>query len=258
MNRRLHWLSAVALGIIALTALQLWSMKHRHRLGAPGLRLSGEPILSEDGRLARTNSVYLPSMAGEWTGSNLPITNLELDYLPADTTYARKGYRMGDGEDRWTLQVSVVMMGTDRTSIHRPEYCLTGQGWAVERRQYTTVTVPGLVPRSLPVRRFDAVQPGSINGKPALIKGVYVFWFVADGLVTADYRQRMLWMARDLLMAGKLQRWAYVSCFTTCVPGREEEAFAKISSWIAAAAPEFHTLHSTPASGPIPGSSVTR
>jgi len=87
---------------------------------------------------------------------------------------------------------------------------------------------------------------------------VYVFWFVADGLVTADYRQRMLWMARDLLMAGKLQRWAYVSCFTTCVPGREEEAFAKISSWIAAAAPEFHTLHSTPASGPIPGSSVTR
>lgn len=257
MNGRLPLLSAVALVIIAGTALQLWSMKHRHRLGAPGLRLSGEPILSEDGRLARTNSVYLPSLAGEWTGSNLPITNLELGYLPADTTYARKSYRMGDGDGRWTLQASVVMMGTDRTSIHRPEYCLTGQGWAVERRQNATVTVPGLVPRSLPVRRFDAVRPGSIDGKPALIRGVYVFWFVADGLVTADYRQRMLWMARDLLITGELQRWAYVSCFITCLPGREEEAFAKITDWIAAAAPEFHMLRSTPAAGPIPGSSVS-
>lgn len=258
MNQRLPVLSAVALMIIAATAWQLWSMKHRHRLGAPGLRFSGEPILSEDGRLARTNSVYLPSMVGEWTGSNLPITNLELSYLPADTTYARKGYRTGDGDGRWTLQTTVVMMGTDRTSIHRPEYCLTGQGWAIERRQNTTVAVPGLVPSSLPVRRFDAVQNGLIDGKPAIIKGVYVFWFVADGLVTADYRKRMLWMARDLLVKSELQRWAYVSCFTTCLPGREEDAFAKISGWIAAAAPEFHKSRAAPAVGPIPGSSVSR
>ncbi len=257
MNRRLPVLSAIALMIIAITAWQLWSMKHRHRLGPPGLRLSSEPIFGEDGRMARTNSVYLPWLAGAWTGSNMPITNLELGYLPADTTYARKGYRTGDGDSRWALQASVVMMGTDRTSIHRPEYCLTGQGWAIERRQNTTVKVPGLVAGSLPVRRFDAVQSGSINGKPSLIKGVYVFWFVADGLVTADYRQRLLWMARNLLTTGELQRWAYVSCFTTCLPGREDEAFAKISDWIAAAAPEFHTLRSTPASGPIPVSPVS-
>jgi hypothetical protein len=75
------------------------------------------------------------------------------------------------------------------------------------------------------------------------LKGVYVFWFVADGdEYTARHWQRMWWMARDLLRTGVLQRWAMISYFTVCTPGQEEAAFDRLKKFIAASAPEFQLV----------------
>ena len=77
-------------------------------------------------------------------------------------------------------------------------------------------------------------------------RGIYVYWFVADNELTADHLQRMWWMARDLVRTGTLQRWAYVGCFATCLPGGEQPTFERMKQFIAAAAPEFQL-----AAGPV-------
>jgi hypothetical protein len=70
--------------------------------------------------------------------------------------------------------------------------------------------------------------------------GVFVYWFVADGELTASHGDRMWWMARDMLKTGVLQRWAYVIVWAPCVPGAEDATFEGLKRFIGAAVPEFH------------------
>ena len=69
--------------------------------------------------------------------------------------------------------------------------------------------------------------------------GVYVFWFITEGHQTASHYERQWLQIRDLLFHQTLQRWAYVSFFAECPPGREDETFRRLSGLIQAAAPEF-------------------
>ena len=195
MKSPLHAIAACGLAMIAATAAFLLHMKRSHRLGEPGVRLVAAPTLSETGEVARTNSVYLPPAVPGWTSTNQPITALELSYLPHDTTYGRRTY-VSETAGR-SIHTSVVLMGTDRTSIHKPEYCLTGQGFNIERRGHARVQVGKPRPYDLMVRRFDASINVKVEGQTRLLKAVFLFWFVTDGLLTADHTQRMWWMARD-------------------------------------------------------------
>ena len=71
------------------------------------------------------------------------------------------------------------------------------------------------------------------------MRGLYVFWFVARNEETDSHWQRIWWLTRDLLTTGVLQRWAYVSYFTICLPGQEDAAFERMKKLIAASVPEF-------------------
>jgi hypothetical protein len=51
----------------------------------------------------------------------------------------------------------------------------------------------------------------------------------------------MWWMAKNLLQTGELQRWAYVSCFSVCLPGQEDATFERMKKFLAASVPEFQT-----------------
>ena len=70
-------------------------------------------------------------------------------------------------------------------------------------------------------------------------KGVYVFWFVADDEQTTGNVQFQCYLVRDLLLKGVLQRWAYISYFSVCLPGQEEATFERMKKLIAASVPEF-------------------
>ena len=168
----------------------------------------------------------------------MPITKQELGTLPADTTYARRLYTAADGLQ---LQLNVVMMGTDRTSIHRPQLCLTGQGWRILSEQADQIVLPGSALSSLPVIKIVAEQQQLLrDGTQRTVRALYVYWFVADGHVTARHGQRMWWMAEGLLTTGTLQRWAYVAVFGQCVPGQEELTYERMKEFIAASVPTYH------------------
>ena len=247
MNRQGKSVLIVGLAIMALTAAALTRVRSLQKLGHPGVKVVAENIYRQDGTLVDTNSVPLPENVPGFQSRALPLTTNELNWLPLDTTYGRRFYVAPDG---FALQLGVVLMGRDRTSIHKPEYCLPGQGARIERTERLSIPVCEPRPYALPVTRFTISQEVEQDGKRQQLHGLYVYWFVADGQITADHNQRMLWMTRDLLTKGTLQRWAYVSCFSYCQPGQEETAYARMAGLIAAAVPRFQ-LATGPAEGPV-------
>jgi hypothetical protein len=240
-------LSMAGLAVIALTAYFLTVLRDHQRLGQPGVRVGHFPVYDENGKLLSEDSVLLPEAIGGLGSRIQPISLAELSWLPKDTTFGRRVYTNASG---FWAQVSVVLMRLDRTSIHKPEACLPGQGWIIEDRQPATVHLTDPRQCELPVQKITArIGVKNAKGETTEIKGLYVYWFVADGLVTESHFKRTLWLARDLIFKQVLDRWAYVSYFAPCQPGHEDQCFEQLKKLIAASAPAFQTSFPDPANG---------
>jgi EpsI family protein len=206
-------------------------------LGTPGLRMTNAPVYSTEGDLISTNTIPLPAAVLDFTSEAGGIAPSEISFLPEDTTFARRYYKNPQGEE---VMLSVVLMGTNRRSIHRPQVCLTGQGWTIERSELLEIEMSRPSPYKLPVMRLTASRPFRLpSGGTQVMKAVYVYWFVADGQLSARHGQRQWWMARDLLTEGLLQRWAYVSCLAIGRPGTEEAMFNRIETFLKDSVPTF-------------------
>ncbi|MBL9175469.1 MAG: exosortase-associated EpsI family protein [Verrucomicrobiales bacterium] len=238
MTRRTLPLTAVVLVAIVAMFSFLVRVRDHQQMGIPAVRLIGVPLIGTDGRLARTNSIFLPTRVSGFETKTGVVADQELGFLPPDTSFGRQIYR--SLLDDFTVQASVVLMGRDRTSIHQPDFCLTGAGWTIQRKQYTTIRLAGSEGRELPVRRFDAfLNYTAADGTPRKTAGVYVFWFAADGVVTASQVRRTASMLEHLVRTGVLQRWSYTSFFAQCEPGNEDATFSRLSDLIAKTVPEF-------------------
>jgi hypothetical protein len=250
MNRRAKLAAAAGLGVILLTALALAHVQSLQRIGTPGVRVVPHEIYSDSGVLIGTNSIPLPETLPGYTSREARIAKTVSDWLPKDTIFAQRIY---EAPDKFWIQANVVLMGTDRTSIHKPEYCLAGQGFRTRTTERATIRINAPHPYDLPVMKMivdrEITTP---EGRKVKQTGLYVFWFVADGQLSADHNQRMWWMARDLVTRGLLQRWAYISCFAYCANGREDEAFGRMREWAVAAVPQFQ-LTTGPFQGGIAG-----
>jgi hypothetical protein len=245
MNRQSKAAVAVAIALIVSTAVALSRLQALQRLGTPGVKVIEHPVFREDGQVIGTNSVALPERVLNFESKEQPIAHVVWNWLPKDTTYAQRLYRAPDG---FSTMANVVLMGTDRTSIHDPKYCLAGQGFQTLKAEFDTVPIQEPHPYSLPVFKWTVQREFTTpDGIKVPQSALYVFWFVADDQLTADHKERMWWMARDLMTRGVLQRWAYISCFAACAPGQEEATYARMREWIAAAVPRFQL-----AAGPKP------
>ncbi len=223
--------------LIAGTGLFLTWMRAHQQLGQPGVRLE------------------LPTRVLDYDSTLSEITDIERKALPADTSFARRMYyKVVDGRTNSMIQVSIVLMGSDRTSIHKPQLCLRAQGWDIEHSVESTVEVEQPHPYKLPVMKLVTGKNFTGDGGRVIKRGgIYAYWFVADHALTANHWQRMWWMAKDLMTTGVLQRWAYVSCFATCLPGEEEALFAELSRFVRASAPSYMLTEGTiHASNPMP------
>lgn len=237
MKRQAWIASSLVLAFCAAAALLLFRARAGQVLEAPGLRLSDTRLFDESGETVCTNSVFLPKYAPGFRSELMPVTRAELDWLPPDTTYGRRAYEAADG---FRCQVSIVLMGTDRTSIHKPQYCLVGQGFHIDSQNEVALPITEPVPYQIPAMKvLTSRSVKDENGREFTVRGIFVYWFVCEDALTAQHWQRMWWMARDLIAQGRLQRWAYVSYFTVCLPGREEAAFERMQRLIAETVPEF-------------------
>ena len=240
MNRRKLFLALATLLLVAAAGGMLLRLRMEQRLGAPGLKTGPLPG-------SHNLQVELPGQVLDLKSEALAEAEIVTNSLPHDTSYGQRVYTAPDGSQ---LLLNAVLMGIDRSSIHKPEICLTAQGWTIEKSELLTIPVAGPHAYRLPVMKLTASRQVQANGQSVLWRGIYVYWFVADDRLTARHWQRMWWLAEELLRTGVLERWAYVSCFAACEPGREDATFERMKGFIAAAVPQFQlTVGNPPVAG---------
>jgi EpsI family protein len=224
-------------GLVAFTSVLLVSM--------------GELSLSHEASV----STELPSSLGEWKGQDVLFcqnvlcasefrfghtgeTNLcavcgssldrlslaENRLLPDDTIVARKAYRNPRGVE---MHVSVVVSGKERTSIHRPQMCLTAQGYHIERQQTMDVSLEGREPVRVAVLELRRKKTGSAPRRTT----AYAYWFTAPGHETSSHWRRTFWMAYDNIVHGTARRWAYVAV-STARGDEHEEGVKRVGRFI--------------------------
>lgn len=231
-------LGAVFMAMLGGAALFLGRIQSGQKLSEPGLKIVSEVLYDEDKKVAATNAVFLPPTFGSFTSTPNEVQRMELNWLPPDTTYGRRRYSSTNG---FWADVSIVLMGRDRTSIHKPQYCLTGQGFVINRTERDKVRIPSPEPYELPVMKLTTSKEFNIDGRRVPTVGLYVYWFISDDQMTEDHLQRMWWMARDMVFTGTLKRWAYVTVFSLCLPGQEAETYERMKSFMAESVPLFQT-----------------
>ena len=238
MNTRSWTLLVVALLMIGGTAGLLARTKASQKLGAPGVKT--RPLAN-----SRNLEVVLPERVLDYDSEPVEVQKIVLDTLPADTSYGQRLYFVPDQTvtNKYQTSVSVVLMGSDRTSIHKPQYCLVGSGWAIDPAASRPETIHVSRPQEydLPVMKLVVSRQVDNHGTPQTVRGVYVYWFVTDGALSGDATgsERMWSMAKTMLTTGVLQRWAYVTYFSVCLPGEEAATFERMEKLIAASVPEF-------------------
>lgn len=233
MNRQKWSLMFVALALMGGTAGLLARVGTHQRLSPPGVRTTPS---ADPGRL----EVQLPPDVFDCKSESIPVDDITKGALPPDTSFGERRY---DAPDGFSMMLNVVLMGSDRTSLHKPQFCLEGQGWRIDSSGTlaTTVIVDRPFKYELPVVRLVATREVGADGQKQAVRCVYVYWFVADDALSASVAgfQRMWMMGAKLLRTGILQRWAYVSCLSVCQPGQEDATFERMKKLIAAATPEF-------------------
>lgn len=245
MKRQKLIFGIIALALIGGTALLLAAVPQK--LGPPGIKAHSVPGSDRW-------QIYLPEKILGLSSSNLEMDEKALEMLPKDTSFAEKIYFPSNVPPNISnvppIMASVVMMGTDRTSIHKAEYCLQGVGMHINSMTQDVVKMSQPQPYDLPVIKIIASETNPQNGRT--ISCVYVYWYVTDGELSNDRSGfgRMWSMAEKLAFTGVLQRWAYVRFFMYCNPGQEDAAYDVVKQMIAASVPQFQ-LTPKPLDGPV-------
>ena len=233
MNTRKLILFVFTLLLIGGTAGLLVLVKARQPLGRPGVTTRPLPD-------SQNLEVVLPEFVLDYTPEVVEQDKIAVATLPQDTSYGQRRYTAPDG---FSALVNVVLMGADRTSHHKPQYCLEGAGWRIDGPASSRETIRIERPHEyeLPVMRIVVTRQVEHNGQSQTLRGVYVYWFVAEDALSGDPTgfERMWWMARELLTTGVLQRWAYVTYFAVCLPGQEQATYERLKKLIASSVPEF-------------------
>jgi len=137
-------LFSVTLVLIGGTAWALTVLKANQRLGAPGVK--GVEIPGQVNM-----ELTLPENVLSLTSTNMPEPESVIAYLPKDTSYIGRRYF---GTNGFWADGTLILMGADRTSIHRPDYCLPGQGWQIRNKAEVKLSIPGHPGYELPVQKW--------------------------------------------------------------------------------------------------------
>ncbi|TDU73405.1 exosortase [Prosthecobacter fusiformis] len=153
----------------------------------------------------------LPVGIGRYLGDVEPPDEVEKKLLPADTQIVKMRYRtLSSPPLRDVANVTLVLSGAERRSIHRPEVCLDGQGWTLLNSRVVPVKIsPGhiLEVKDLLIERVWVAPDGT--RKP--LRAHYVYWFVGTDVTTPHNATRVWLSSWDNIMRNVNHRWAYPS-----------------------------------------------
>jgi EpsI family protein len=218
--------------IVVLAAAEFYFLSRLSSLpprGAAGVRLAADGA----------NPVGLPTFLGtEWIGKEAGVADVEREILPPDTGFSRKTY-VALADPSRPVFLSIVLSGRDRTSIHRPELCLVGQGWTIDdtsghRFAYPATGGGSDFPATVLHVRREVMTPRGRSSVPQLV----AYWFVSSDAVVATHWERFLHDAWSRLRHLRADRWAYVLMQTDATDG-EAAAFARMQAVLDQTLPAF-------------------
>ena len=142
----------------------------------------------------------------------------EWSILPRDTIIRKKRYFHNEDPDV-SIFASIVMSGDDRSSIHRPEVCMRGQGNQIPSNEVITIPLEGREPLQVMVLNMTRTVPGHPT-----FHTYYAYWFVGKDKETPHHMERMLWMGWDRIFRNVSHRWAYIAVSGQREPDLESTA----------------------------------
>jgi hypothetical protein len=161
----------------------------------------------------------LPDKLGNLVAHSEKPSETELKLLPSDTEFAKCVY-VTDSTDilqRDVVRASIVLAGSERRSIHRPEVCLPGQGWSIIASNTRTIEIqPG---QSLQVRDLTIERRSESLTEKEPLRAHYIYWFVGTDKTTPSHVERTLLSTWDSIVRGVNHRWAYVSFIAAVTAG---------------------------------------
>ncbi|MCB1227578.1 MAG: exosortase-associated EpsI family protein [Verrucomicrobiales bacterium] len=176
------------------------------------------PPIQQDGESGIV--LRLPAGVGHFIGREVAPSEKEKEYLPGDTGIVKRLYYTAGAEaaQRDVLDVTLILAGAERRSIHRPEVCLTGQGWTILDASTVPIEIrPGL---ELKVRDLFLQKVVHLaDGETRTQQAHYVYWFVGTDVTTPSNFERIWWTTWDSVARNVNHRWAYPSLLALVTEG---------------------------------------
>jgi exosortase len=221
------WPAAAVAGTAVLTSLLLVGILRRPPSLDTGITLAAGGV----------NPVALPTFLGsDWIGRSSQVTAIEREVLPPDTGFSRKVYVSLEDPSKQAF-LSIVLSGRDRTSIHRPELCLVGQGWTIKGSFVHRFDYPGkgaAFPSTVLRVGKEVMTPTGRQVVPQL----FAYYFVGRDEVVATHWQRIMRDSWDRVFHARSDRWAYVVVQTGVSDG-EDAALRRMQVILGLALPVF-------------------
>ena len=161
-----------------------------------------DPVLCE------APTVRLVEIAG-FTSEPVEVSEAELTVLPADTQFDKRAYRSEDGTQ---FNVSVVVGGRSKSSVHRPELCLPAQGFQMSDPRHAEVE--DIDWHLVTLARRDAPPMGF----------AYTF-FNQAGYRTSSHVKRIFRDVLDRSFLGRIDRWVMVTVYASSADERALRGF---------------------------------
>lgn len=185
----------------------------------------------------------LPSVVGNYLGISEDVSQAEKVILPPDTKFAKKTY----SGYRDAINAQIVLSGSEKRSIHRPEYCLPGQGWRI--KSTTVVPIKLSDGQILNVTKLMISRPVPVGNETKELTSCFLYWFVGKGYSTPSHFQRTLRTTWDLLFHHLNHRWAYVIVSAQVLEGfqqdgkNEQQTMEMLEKFISEFAPKIMIDH---------------
>ena len=181
----------------------------------------------------------LPTCVGGFSGTDQPLSEGEKFVLPKDTEIVKKAYSDAAGN---AVNAQIVLAGSEKRSIHRPELCLPAQGWSINKREIVPVTLSDgrrISVMEVSISRAVETSPGVTHP----LNSYYAYWFVGNGVSTPSHVTRILLNSWDRVVHHRNHRWAYVAVSAPVLEGfkrggkNAEETKKMIAEFISKMAP---------------------
>ena len=152
------------------------------------------------------SELEIPDICPDCGSGLFNMSRAEKEQLPEDTEFVKSAYTNAAGTRLFT---SIVLSGTARDSIHRPQRCLKGQGNTLDGEYTLKVELEGRDPLSVRIIKTSRTFRTAEGPKPYY--SFYAYWFVGQDRETPYHLGRMFWLAWDRVVRSTANRWAYIA-----------------------------------------------